>query len=356
MKYKYYLILILITIFSFNLKVQAVTSTGKVYQTTTNIKIQDILNNKVTSINVKRNAYNTSTGIIYQEPLIYLINEKYNISIRINSYDSSLFTVHYYNNNNITKKIMITTMDTEKFAAGKKEMIISVTDLKSNKAYKKKLTINIQTDNKSTESWNFQLNNSEGKNAKLIVKEKGKILQENKDYTLNFRYRDSQKCDLVYEVTPKNPYRPHINANKLVIIFQQVHGKCQAWETKIINTEKNIPTISITGYVNEMVFYKNGNKKNQTFKWNFPQNRYYSLKTTKLDSKKLKLEVIPIPITRNIKVFRNGEYYFGFYGKSRTYYLCLENNKWGRYIWCNEKNTETEKKNWEESKRKNVKK
>ena len=71
--------MILITIFSFNLKVQAVTSTGKVYQTTTNIKIQDILNNKVTKINIKRNAYNTSTGIIYQEPLIYLINEKYTI-------------------------------------------------------------------------------------------------------------------------------------------------------------------------------------------------------------------------------------------------------------------------------------
>lgn len=106
--------MILITIFSFILKVQAVTSTGKVYQTTTNIKIQDILNNKVTKINIKRNAYNTSTGLIYQEPLICLINEKYNISIRINSYDSSLFTVHYYNNNNITKKIMITTMETKK--------------------------------------------------------------------------------------------------------------------------------------------------------------------------------------------------------------------------------------------------
>ena len=118
-------------------------------------------------------------------------------------------------------------------------MIISVTDLKSNK---------------STESWNFQLNNSEGKNAKLIVKGNGKILQENKDFTLKFRYRDSQKCDLAYEVTP-------------------------------------------------------------------------------------------IPITRNLKVFRNGEYYFGFYGKSRIHYLCLENNKWKRYIWCNEKNTETEKKN-----------
>ena len=352
-KNRYYLILILLLL-TITKQVNAVTSQGKVYQTTTKIKIEDIINNKVTSINVKRNVYNTTNGLVYQEPLIYLINEKNNLSIRINSYDSSLFTVHYYNNNNITKQVMLTTMDTEKFAAGKKEIIISITDLNSNKTYKKKLTINVQTNNKSTGNWTFQLNNSEGKNAKLIVKENGKILQENKDYTLKFSYRDSQKCDLVYEVIPRNPYRAHINANKLVIIFQQVHGKCQAWETKIINAEKSLPSLSITGYVTEIVFNKNGNRKSQTFKWTFPQNRYYSLKTTKLDSKKVKLEVTPIPITRNLKVFRNGEYYFGFYGKSRSYYLCLENNKWKSYIWCNENDTEKEKKKWEESK-KNVK-
>ena len=58
-KNRYYLILILLLL-TITKQVNAVTSQGKVYQTTTKIKIEDIINNKVTSINVKRNVYNTT--------------------------------------------------------------------------------------------------------------------------------------------------------------------------------------------------------------------------------------------------------------------------------------------------------